>query len=130
MLKTIIVDDEVNALEALEWKLNRYVEDLQIIKCNSPVEALTIIEREKPELVFLDIDMPEMDAFDFLDKYSEIKNIKQSGYKPIIIIVSNYLFNNRNLDKTNRFKSIGVIDHIKKPMDKQDVLSILKEHIE
>ncbi|HBS10993.1 MAG TPA: DNA-binding response regulator, partial [Flavobacteriaceae bacterium] len=61
MLKTVLVDDEINALEALEWKLNRYVDELNIIKCNSPKEAIKIIEKEKPDLVFLDIEMPEMD---------------------------------------------------------------------
>ncbi len=70
MLKTVLVDDEINALEALEWKLNRYIEDIQIIKCNSPVEAITVIEKEKPDLVFLDIEMPEMDGFTMLQKLS------------------------------------------------------------
>ena len=42
MMKTVLIDDELNALEALEWKLNRYVEDLEIIKCNSPLEGINI----------------------------------------------------------------------------------------
>ncbi len=47
MLKTVLVDDEIHALEALEWKLNRYISDVQIIKCNSPIEAIDVIQNEK-----------------------------------------------------------------------------------
>ena len=40
MLKIVIVDDENDALEALEWKLNRYIDDVEVIKCNSPIQSI------------------------------------------------------------------------------------------
>ena len=58
MLKTVLVDDEINALEALEWKLNRYIGDVQIIKCNSPIEAIDVIQNEKPDIVFFNEEIP------------------------------------------------------------------------
>jgi len=113
MLKTIIVDDEVNALEALEWKLNRYVEDLQIIKCNSPVEALTIIEKEKPELVFLDIDMPEMDGFSLLQKLT---------YTNFDLI-----FTTAHDEYALKAIKVSALDYLLKPVDKDELIAAVEK---
>lgn len=43
MLKIVIVDDENDALEALEWKLKRYIDNVEIIKCNSSLASIEII---------------------------------------------------------------------------------------
>ena len=72
MLKILIVDDEKDALEALEWKLNKCVKnDFTIIKCSSPIVAVDLVKELKPNLVFLDIQMPEMDGFSFIEKFPE-----------------------------------------------------------
>ena len=68
MLKILIIDDETDALEVLEWKLKTYVSDVVITTCSSPKKALEIINDVSPDIVFLDIQMPEMSGFDFLEK--------------------------------------------------------------
>ena len=68
MLKIVIVDDENDALEALEWKLNRYVDNVEITKCISSIESIDVINNTKPDIVFLDIQMPEMDGFTMIEK--------------------------------------------------------------
>ncbi|WP_299106343.1 LytTR family DNA-binding domain-containing protein [uncultured Tenacibaculum sp.] len=72
MLKIVIVDDEKDALEALEWKINKCITDeVSITKCSSPVIAVDLVKELKPHLVFLDIQMPEMDGFSFIEKFNE-----------------------------------------------------------
>ena len=62
MLKAVLVDDEPLSLDALELVLDRN-EDVEVIgKYSDPVEALKNIEKLRPELVFLDIQMPEIDG--------------------------------------------------------------------
>ncbi|MDF1517910.1 MAG: response regulator, partial [Lutibacter sp.] len=68
MLQILLVDDENDALEALEWKLNNYIENVEVKTCNSPIKAIEIINNEKPDVVFLDIQMPEMDGFTMIEK--------------------------------------------------------------
>jgi two-component system LytT family response regulator len=68
MLKILIIDDEKDALEVLEWKLKTYVSSVTITSCSSPKKALEIINVMCPDVVFLDIQMPEMNGFDFLEK--------------------------------------------------------------
>jgi two-component system LytT family response regulator len=52
MLKILIVDDEKDAIEALEWKLNRYIENIIIAKCSSPIEAISVVDSFKPDILF------------------------------------------------------------------------------
>lgn len=68
MLKILLIDDEKNALEVLEWKLKTYVSNVTITTCSSPTKALDVISIINPDIVFLDIQMPEMNGFTFLEK--------------------------------------------------------------
>lgn len=74
MIKTIIIDDEFNAREFLEKLLHRSFPDkfLVLAKCESVDEAVTVIEKYNPELVFLDVQMPNKNGFEL---FKEIKNI-------------------------------------------------------
>jgi two-component system LytT family response regulator len=113
MLKTVLIDDELNALEALEWKLNRYVEDLEIIKCNSPLEGIDIIEKEKPDLVFLDIEMPEMNGFELL---------KQLNYKGFQLI-----FTTAHDEFALKAIKVSAIDYLLKPVDKDELITAIEK---
>lgn len=109
MLKTVLIDDEINALEALEWKLNRYIEDVEIIKCNSPINAIELINKEKPDLVFLDIEMPEMDGFSLLQELS---------YKDFELI-----FTTAHDEFALKAIKVSAIDYLLKPVDKDELIS-------
>ena len=45
MLRILLVDDERDALEALEWKLNNYIDNVEITTCDSPIKAIEIINK-------------------------------------------------------------------------------------
>jgi len=109
MLKTVLIDDEINALEALEWKLNRYIDDLEIIKCNSPKEGIDIINNEKPDLVFLDIEMPEIDGFELL---------QQLNYKDF-----NLIFTTAHDEFALKAIKVSAIDYLLKPVDKDELIT-------
>ena len=66
-IKTIIVDDEPLAREKLRGFLEKE-NDVEIIgECRDGREALETIEGQGPDLVFLDVQMPEMDGFEVLE---------------------------------------------------------------
>lgn len=68
-IKTLLIDDEPKALAILKNKIERLCPDLSVIgETQSPKEGLILIEQLKPQLVFLDIAMPEMSGFDVLSK--------------------------------------------------------------
>ena len=74
MIKTIIVDDEYNAREFLEKLLTRYFPDKFLIldKCESVDQAILSIEKYNPELVFLDIQMPNKNGFQLFKELNKI----------------------------------------------------------
>ncbi len=112
MLKILIVDDENDAIEALEWKLNRYVENITIAKCSSPIEAISMVESFKPDILFLDIHMPEMNGFEFLThlKYLDFNLIFTTAYDEMAMKVSR----------------LTQIFYILKPVDKDDLLEVFE----
>ncbi|NBC56720.1 MAG: response regulator [Bacteroidetes bacterium] len=71
-LNAIIIDDELNAIKTLEWELNNlesYVKVVQkFTKASQAIEYLTY-NAQKIDLVFLDIQMPAMNGFEFLDRF-------------------------------------------------------------
>jgi len=73
MIKCILVDDESNSLEMMEWLLKTYCPDVKIeAMCNSAEKGLEAIHALKPDVVFLDIEMPHMNGFDMLEQFDRL----------------------------------------------------------
>jgi two-component system LytT family response regulator len=103
-IKTLIVDDEVNNRENLHALLKEYCKDVQVVGLADSVDsAYKIIKSQKPDLVFLDIKMPEKDGFKLLESLNEI-NFE-------VIIVTAY---NQYAIQAIKFCAI---DYLLKPID-------------
>ena len=69
MLNAVIVDDEPMAIQSLSWELTNFSRDIHILKTfTDPDEALEFFKTTTPDCLFLDIQMPTMDGFQFLNK--------------------------------------------------------------
>jgi two-component system LytT family response regulator len=69
MISVLIIDDEPSAVNTLSLLLHRYTPELDDIRyANDATAALNILNIFKPQLVFLDIQMPRMNGFEFLRK--------------------------------------------------------------
>ena len=78
LIQAVLVDDEDNSLEALEILLNRYCPDVQIIGRAQSVEtAVNVINEVKPELLFLDIALPDGQGFEVLE------NVEYTGFEVV-----------------------------------------------
>lgn len=72
-LNAILIDDEKNALDALVFELKEYCKEVHIVGTyTDPHQALTAIKLNKPDLIFLDIQMPAMNGFDLLSQLQDI----------------------------------------------------------
>lgn len=73
-IRTIIVEDENKSLLTLRALLERYCPEIKVIGTGNCVEeGIRVIEELKPELVFLDIAMPDGDAFDLLNRVGKVE---------------------------------------------------------
>ena len=73
MLKAIIVDDEPDCVKLLALQLKLYCPDVKVIaECTSSEDALHEIKMHKPNIVFLDIEMPVMNGFQLLEQLGTI----------------------------------------------------------
>ncbi|MDO7844064.1 LytR/AlgR family response regulator transcription factor [Sphingomonas immobilis] len=82
-IRTILVDDEPLAIQGLELRLAAH-EDVEIIeKCANGREAIRAIKTHKPDLVFLDIQMPGFDGFSVVQGLMEVE-------PPLFVFVTAY----------------------------------------
>ena len=118
MIKTIIVDDEYNAREFLEQLLIRYFPDkfLVLAKCESADVALNAIENFNPELVFLDIQMPNKNGFEL------IKSLKAINFE-VIFTTAHSEF---GIDAVKA----SALDYLLKPIGYIDLLEAIKKYDE
>lgn len=104
-MRAIIVDDEPLARERLRGLLSKET-DVQIVaECGDGQEAVTTIRRETPDVVFLDIQMPELDGF------GVIRELK-SGKLPLIIFVTAF-----DEFAVKAFE-VHALDYLLKPFDR------------
>ena len=71
-LTAIIVDDELYGRENLRKIIEDYCPEIEILGCaDSAMTAKELVGQYRPEVVFLDINMPVLDGFDFLSEYDD-----------------------------------------------------------
>ena len=73
--KTIIIDDERLAREEVKRALSAYPEFVVLGEAANVDEALVLIEKERPDLIFLDIHMPEKSGFDLLEELTIVPEV-------------------------------------------------------
>jgi two-component system LytT family response regulator len=74
MITAVIIDDEANNIENLQLIIGQYCPDVQVAaSAENAADGITIINRHQPDLVLLDIQMPEQSGFDLLSALPEIK---------------------------------------------------------
>ncbi|MES2172851.1 MAG: LytTR family DNA-binding domain-containing protein [Pseudomonadota bacterium] len=103
-IRTILVDDESLAIQGLALRLQVH-EDVDIIEtCNNGREAIRAIKTHKPDLVFLDIQMPGFDGFSVVQGLMEVE-------PPLVIFCTAYS------DHAIRAFEAQAIDYLMKPVD-------------
>lgn len=113
-IKAIIVDDELNSIKSLEWEIVNFCQDVEISDSfSNPLEAISAINYLKPDCVFLDIEMPEMDGFQLLNKLS---------YRDFDLIITT-AYDNYAI---KAFKE-SAIDYLLKPVDTDDLIKAVSK---
>jgi two-component system LytT family response regulator len=82
-IRALVVDDEPVARDRVVRLLQQHADIELVGECTNGLETVTAIERLSPDLVFLDVQMPEMDGF-------EVMRALEAGHVPAIVFVTAY----------------------------------------
>ena len=106
MAKILVIDDDQDTCDFLQDFFQQ--RKCQVLTANSGEKGLSVLKKEKPDIVLLDIKMPGMNGLDVL---KEIKAFDQK-IKVIVVTVA------AESDVRQKAKELGADDFIKKPLNK------------
>ena len=107
-LEAVLVDDEEKAIQSLSWELTNFSEEINVVATfTDPFEALGYLEYNTPDCLFLDIEMPTMDGFQFIQK------LKNKDF-PVVITTAYNQYAIKALKNE-------AIDYLLKPIDSDDL---------
>jgi two-component system LytT family response regulator len=111
-IRTILVDDEPLAIQGLQLRLEPH-EDVEIVDtCSNGREAIRSIKTNKPDLVFLDIQMPGFDGFSVVQGLMEVE-------PPLFVFVTAYS------DHAIRAFEAQAVDYLMKPVEEDRLAATL-----
>jgi two-component system LytT family response regulator len=111
-IRTILVDDEPLAIQGLQLRLDKH-DDVEIVEtCSNGREAIRAIKTHKPDLVFLDIQMPGFDGFSVIQGLMEVE-------PPLFVFVTAYT------DHAIRAFEAQAVDYLMKPVEEDRLADTL-----
>ncbi|WMJ72834.1 response regulator [Cytophagaceae bacterium ABcell3] len=117
----LLVDDDYVSNFIADHLLQKFKVCENVVFCRNGDEALRYLREAEhfPELIFLDINMPVMDGFEFIDSFQHYNMDKNKTR--IIIYTSSFSEKDINI-----LKNIGFNDYIIKPLNEEKLMNILK----
>lgn len=118
MATVLVVDDEPQIRSSLRGILAE--EGLRVLEAEDGRQALSMLQLERPELVILDIWMPEMDGLEFLEA------IRGDGSAPAVIMISGH----GNIETAVKATKLGAFDFIEKPFSLDGLLRVVNRALD
>jgi two-component system LytT family response regulator len=113
-MNAILIDDEPNAVGLLALRLKQYCPQISIVAaCTNSLEGIEAIKTYKPDLVFLDIEMPQLNGFQVLEAVQDIPFS--------LVFVTAY---DKFALKAFRYSAI---DYLLKPIDTQELIQAVEK---
>lgn len=122
-IKVLVVDDVEANRVALQYLINEYLDDVELLLAASGEEALKITYKTNIDIIILDIQMPGLDGFDTA-KY--LKSNPKTQNIPIIFLTAAF----KEEEFQQKGFEIGAIDYLTKPIDNHQFINKLKLYIE
>jgi len=115
--KILVVDDEEDVREIVKARL--IFQGYEVLTAEDGSTALAMAKREKPDLIILDIMMPNMDGYTTL---RELRKDKEIGNTPVIIL---------SVKEKDKMEDIfyfqNISDYIEKPFDSEELIEKVKK---
>jgi len=117
--KILVADDDKSTRELISIVLED--EGYEVITAINGIETVEKASKEKPDLIVLDIMMPQMDGYEALNK---IKDNDELARIPILVITARTI---KIYEKIS--KGLGAVDHITKPFSPDELIEKIKSFL-
>lgn len=114
--KVLIVDDEINILELLEFNLKK--SGFEVLKAENGIRAIDICNKSRPDIVILDLMLPDLDGIEVCKK---LRLNKETQYIPIIMLTAK----SDEIDKIIGLE-MGADDYVTKPFSVRELTARIK----
>jgi two-component system LytT family response regulator len=112
MIRCVLVDDEADSLEVMEMLLSTYCPQIKVeAACSTAERGIAAIRQLRPDVVFLDIEMPNMNGFDMLERFDEL-------FFDVVFVTAYHQF----AIKAFRYSALN---YLLKPVDPDDLLETI-----
>jgi two-component system response regulator VicR len=119
--KIVCVEDEAEMIDLIKLILSR--KGFEVIGANGGAKGLALIQREMPDLVLLDLMMPEMDGWQV---YQQLKADESTQDIPVIVVTAKA----QNIDKVLGLHIAKLDDYITKPFSLQELVDRVEAVLE
>lgn len=117
-IRILCIEDEPDMIELIDLILSR--QGFDVIGANGGVEGARMIREEMPDLILLDIMMPDLDGWEV---YQQIKADEKTRDIPVIVVTAKA----QNIDKVLGLHIAKVDDYISKPFTPDDLLKSVEK---
>ncbi len=118
MIKAVLIDDEIHSIETMQWKLENYCPEVEVIATfDDPVEGVKYLKQSSPDILFLDIEMPMLNGFDVLEE------LKGSIDFDVIFTTA---YDNFGIQAVK----FSALDYLLKPIQNKELKEAVEKHIQ
>ncbi len=115
----LVVDDEENLRRLVTHFLER--EQYRVLEATNALDALRIVEKENPDMIILDVSMPEMNGFQLAAMLREHPTARRS---PVL-----FLSARKDIEDKLLAFTLGAVDYMQKPFDGEELVARINAHL-
>ena len=114
-MKVLVVDDEPDVVESVRLGFTLQWREVDVLGAGAGEQALDIVERERPDIILLDVGLPEMDGFEVL------RRIRAFADTPVVMLTAR----DDAMDKVKGLE-LGADDYVTKPFNHLELMARVK----
>ena len=117
MIKAVIIDDEIDSIDTLKWKLENYCSEVEVIASfDNPADGVNFLKNNPADLLFLDIEMPMLTGFDVLEEL---------GRDIAFDIIFTTAYDNFGIQAVK----FSALDYLLKPVQNKELREAIEKHL-
>jgi two-component system KDP operon response regulator KdpE len=114
-MKILVVDDEPDVIESVRFGFTLQWREIDLVGVGSGEAGLTAVEQEQPDIVLLDIGLPDMDGFQVLEQIRAFSDV------PVVMLTAH----DDSMDKVKGLE-LGADDYVTKPFNHLELMARVK----